>query len=99
MANITKKEPNKLPKGIVTLIEDNKKDLHIINKAPHYNTGKYEVIEVAEDWGIDKDAYIFNTFKYIARAGKKDKDKLLEDLEKASYYLLRRINKLKKDKL
>ncbi len=73
------------------------KVLHTVNKAPHYNTGKFEVIDVAEDWGIDKDAYLFNSFKYIARAGKKDPSKTLEDLEKAEYYLKRKITNLKKE--
>lgn len=68
----------------------------VVEKAAHYNTGKYEVIDVAEDWGLDKDAYLFNSFKYIARAGKKDASKTIEDLEKAAYYLKRKITNMKK---
>lgn len=56
----------------------------------------YEVIKVAEAWGLDHDAYLFNTIKYVARAGKKDATKLVEDLEKALFYLARRIASLKK---
>ena len=31
---------------------------NMINKAGHYNQGKYEVIDVLEDWGLDKNAYL-----------------------------------------
>jgi hypothetical protein len=56
----------------------------------------YEVFNVLEAWGLDKDFYLGNVIKYIARAGKKDKSKELEDLEKAEVYLKRRIAELKK---
>jgi hypothetical protein len=45
---------------------------------------------------LDKDAYIFNVVKYVARAGKKDPAKELEDLKKAAFYLNRRIETLQK---
>ena len=53
----------------------------------------YEVIKVIEAWGLQKDAYLFNVIKYVARAGKKDATKELEDLKKALYYLQRKIDK------
>lgn len=56
----------------------------------------YEVFNVLEAWGLDKDFYLGNVIKYIARAGKKDSTKELEDLEKAEVYLKRRIAELKK---
>jgi hypothetical protein len=56
----------------------------------------YEVFNVLEAWGLDKDFYLGNVIKYIARAGKKDATKELEDLEKAEVYLKRRIAELKK---
>lgn len=56
----------------------------------------YEVIKVCEAWGLDKDAYLFNVVKYVARAGKKDSEKELEDLKKALFYLQRRIESLQK---
>ena len=56
----------------------------------------YEVIKVCEAWGLDKDAYLFNVAKYIARAGKKDAAKELEDLKKAAFYLNRKIENLSK---
>jgi hypothetical protein len=63
-----------------------------VNHPPHYG-GKdnpYEVFKVAEAWGFDKDAYLFNVLKYIARAGKKGD--ALEDHKKARVYLDRKIS-------
>ena len=56
----------------------------------------YEVIKVCEAWGLDKDAYLFNVVKYVARAGKKDPKKELEDLKKAIFYLQRKVENLQK---
>lgn len=56
----------------------------------------YEVIKVAEAWGLDKDAYLFNVLKYIGRFDKKGTP--LQDLEKAQSYLTRRINNMKEGK-
>lgn len=67
-----------------------------INHPKHYNVGKYEAIEVIEDWGLD--FCLGNTVKYIARAGHKDKNKTIEDLEKAAWYLNRKIEQLKLDR-
>lgn len=65
-----------------------------VNNPSHYCEGrKFEPADVAEDWGLDKDAYLFNVFTYIARAGRKDD--ILQDLEKARWYLDRRIKCLK----
>jgi hypothetical protein len=47
-----------------------------------------------EAWNLDKDFYLGNVIKYIARAGKKDPAKTKEDLEKALVYLRRRIDSL-----
>lgn len=64
----------------------------------HYGgeNSTYEVFNVLEAWGLDKDFYLGNVIKYIARAGKKDPAKEIEDLEKAEVYLKRRIAELKK---
>ena len=56
----------------------------------------YEVIKVCEAWELDKDAYLFNVVKYVARAGKKNKETELEDLKKALFYLQRRIESIQK---
>ena len=71
----------------------------IVNDAtrPDHYGGKnnpYEVFNVLEAWGIDKDFYLGNVIKYVARAGKKNKSKEKEDLQKALVYLQRRIDSL-----
>jgi hypothetical protein len=53
---------------------------------------------VCEAWGLDKDAYLFNVVKYVARAGKKISDKELQDLKKALWYLDRKIKNLENEK-
>lgn len=61
-----------------------------INHPSHYTTGKYEVIDVLEDWKLG--FCEGNVVKYVARA--KHKGKELEDLQKARFYLSYRISKL-----
>ena len=64
---------------------------------PEYYGGKdntYEVFKVLDAWGLDKDFYLGNVIKYVARAGKKNKSKEKEDLQKALVYLQRRIDSL-----
>jgi hypothetical protein len=64
---------------------------------PDYYGGKdnsYEVFKVLDAWGLDKDFYLGNVIKYVARAGKKNKSKEKEDLQKALVYLQRRIDSL-----
>lgn len=70
----------------------------MVNHPQHYGgeNNVYEVVKVCEAWELDKDAYLFNVVKYVARAGKKDPQKELEDLNKALWYLERRIQNLKK---
>lgn len=53
----------------------------------------YEAIKVIEAWNLG--FHLGNTVKYISRAGLKDPDKEIEDLEKAAWYLNRKIEKLK----
>jgi hypothetical protein len=71
----------------------------IVNDAtrPNHYGGKdnpYEVFNVLEAWKLDKDFYLGNVIKYLARAGKKNKTTEKEDLKKALVYLQRRIDKL-----
>ena len=65
-----------------------------VNNPAHYTFGKYEVIDVIEGWGLDKEFHLGNTIKYIARA--KHKGNELEDLKKAQWYLSRKISQLEK---
>lgn len=60
---------------------------------PHYNSGRIEVIEAIEDWGLG--FHLGNTVKYVARAGKKDPKREVEDLEKARWYLSRKLELLR----
>ena len=71
----------------------------IVNDAtrPNHYGGKdnpYEVFNVLEAWKLDKDFYLGNVIKYVARAGKKSKTTEKEDLQKALVYLQRRIDSL-----
>ena len=65
------------------------KNLDQVNHPTHYNNGKIEVIEFIEDQGLD--FHLGNSVKYICRAGLKDPKKFVEDLEKAIWYIRRRI--------
>lgn len=70
-----------------------------VNHPEHYG-GKenpYEAIKVIEAWQLG--FCLGNTVKYISRAGKKGTGKELQDLEKALWYLQRRIDQLKCDRL
>ena len=62
---------------------------------PQHYGGKdnpYEAIKVIEAWGVGFN--LGNTLKYISRAGKKDN--IIQDLEKALFYLDREIQNRKK---
>ena len=60
-----------------------------------YTSGKIEVIDFIEDQNFNY--HRGNAIKYICRAGKKDKSKETEDLEKAIWYLNREIKRLNKE--
>lgn len=59
----------------------------MVNHPSHYNQGKYEVIDVIEDWKLD--FCLGNAIKYIARA--EYKENKIEDLKKAIWYINREI--------
>ena len=64
-----------------------------VNHPAHYTDGKIEVIDYIQD-----KCFNFcrgNAIKYISRAGKKDKAKEIEDLQKAVWYLNKEIERLK----
>lgn len=65
-----------------------------VSNPAHYTDGKIEVIDFIEDKNLG--FHLGNAVKYIARAGKKDPTKEVQDLEKAAWYLARRIANLKK---
>ena len=63
-----------------------------VNHPAHYTDGKIEVIDFIEDKNLNY--HRGNAVKYIARAGKKDPAKEIEDLQKASWYINREIDRL-----
>ncbi len=65
----------------------------VVNHPPHYTNGKIEVIDFIEDKQLD--FHLGNAVKYISRAGKKDANKTIEDLQKAIWYINRKIERLK----
>jgi len=65
----------------------------LVNHPPHYTFGRFEVIEVLEDWFPD-DPLLWQVVKYLARA--KHKGNFTQDLEKAQFYLNRKIEGEKK---
>lgn len=67
-----------------------------VNHPAHYTDGKIEVIDFIEDKKLGY--HLGNAVKYISRAGKKDLEKEIEDLEKAVWYIQRQIRKLKAEK-
>ena len=61
-----------------------------VHNPSHYKSGGIEVIDVIEAFGLNY--RLGNVIKYVLRAGRKDD--LLQDLEKAAWYLDREIDKL-----
>ena len=78
----------------VTCVGDitTKKQYDNIQNPKHYTSSKIEVIEYIEDKQLG--FCLGNVIRYVSRAGKKDKDKEVEDLKKAKWYLERRILEL-----
>jgi len=69
-----------------------------VNHPTHYGgaDNPYEAIKIIEHYGLNfSDG---NVLKYFLRAGKKSKETELQDLEKAAFYLNRRISQLKDSK-
>jgi len=71
-----------------TILNDGNVDhpAHYGGDVPH------EVVKCLEAWGLEADALLWNSVKYIARSAKKGHQ--IEDLEKAVWYLRRRIAQL-----
>ena len=56
-----------------------------VNHPKHYNAGKYEAIDIIEDWELD--FHCGSAIKYIARH--KHKENPAQDIKKAIWYLER----------
>jgi hypothetical protein len=67
-----------------------------VSHPAHYTSGKIEVIDFIEDQKFGY--HLGQVIKYVARAGKKDVSKKLEDLRKAEWYLKRAISIINYDK-
>lgn len=65
-----------------------------VNHPLHYGgqDNPYEAIKVIEAWDLGFN--LGNVVKYISRAGKKDGGDVIDDLEKAKWYLDRHIKNL-----
>lgn len=61
-------------------------------KPDYYNDTKIAPIDVIEDW--DLDFCLGSALKYIKRAGKKDNNPSVQDLNKVIWYVKRRIQEL-----
>ena len=63
-----------------------------VNHPSHYTSGEIEVIDFIEDQHLG--FHLGNAVKYISRAGRKDADRTIEDLQKAVWYINRQIQRL-----
>jgi hypothetical protein len=71
-----------------------------VNHPSYYNRSEndpYEAIKVIEAWELGFS--LGNAVKYIARAGKKNATTTVEDLNKAKWYIERRILELSKNNI
>ena len=91
--DITKTQEN-----VIEQTEKIIKQYDVVNNPAHYTDSKIEVIDYIEDKKLG--FCLGNVIKYVSRAGKKhsadksDKEKEIEDLKKARWYLDRRIYEL-----
>lgn len=72
------------------------KEVDLVNHPPHYtrHPAGFEVIEITEHEGF----CLGNAVKYLLRAGVKGgKDKYVEDLEKAKWYIDREIHRFRRE--
>lgn len=68
-----------------------------VNHPAYYSGGGIEVIDAIEAWGFGEGFNRGNAIKYIARAGRKDPAKEVEDLKKARFYIDAEINRLERE--
>ena len=79
-------------------ITENTKNFDAVQSPQHYTDTNIEVIDYIEDKNLG--FCLGNAIKYISRAGRKnsaamsDKEKTIQDLEKAIWYINRRIKEI-----
>lgn len=83
MSDMDKNQLMELAKRVTDNIEK-------VDHPLHYNQGQIEVIDYIEDIGMGEDFCAGNAIKYISRY--KYKQKPLEDLQKAKWYVERLIS-------
>lgn len=77
------------------------KNFDAVNAPKHYTDTKIEVIDYIEDKNLG--FCLGNAVKYISRAGRKEsaamdtKQKTIQDLQKAIWYINRRIKEIEQD--
>lgn len=67
------------------VVEDNAPINNPISHPSHYCFGKYEPVKIIQDWGLS--FCLGNVIKYLSRAGRKEGNSRLQDLQKAKQYL------------
>lgn len=82
------------PSHRIVEVVKKKKTTDSVNSPSHYTSGNIEVFDYIMDQGLGFP--LGNAVKYISRAGKKNPDKKIEDLEKAVWYLQKQIEIWKK---
>lgn len=66
-----------------------------VNHPQHYGGDvPHETYKCLRAWGLETDALLWNSVKYLSRAGKKSKETLIQDLKKAIWYIQCRIDQL-----
>ena len=79
------------------LLDSYENNESVIEHPSHYRSDSgFEAIDVIEAWNLGFN--LGNTLKYISRAGLKDKNHEIEDLEKAQWYLNREIERIRSAK-
>lgn len=90
---------DKIEEDVIKQTKEELKQYDAVNRPSHYADSKIEVIDYIEDKNFG--FCLGNAIKYISRAGKKADngrnaiDKEIEDLQKAIWYINRRIYELK----
>jgi len=86
-----KQKNKKILKNEICIINETNTKNELVDHPKHYHPGVYEAIKVIDAWNLD--FYLGNAIKYISRAGLKDQDKKIEDLQKAIWYISKYIEK------
>jgi hypothetical protein len=86
--NVTDAELKKNAEESLKLLGDDP-----VNHPSHYTFGRFEVIDVLQDW-FPASPLLWQVVKYVARA--QHKSCTLQDLKKAQFYLNKQIAELEK---